>query len=101
VPRYQKRPLVVDAVQWIVPFPKEPPIPPVPPTFLRRRRDAWQLKTLAGWVPLLPGDWILRYREGEYSRCQADRFISTYDLIEDTEFIWTEPKIYLPEGSQE
>ena len=77
---FRKRPVVIQAEQWIG-NEKEMPIPPAPHDLLRNHSGTgrWQLKTLEGWYNLTPGDWIIKGIKGEYYPCKPDIFEQTYE----------------------
>ena len=80
--KYRKKPVVIEAVQWVG-NPDEMPIPPAPSELLRQRAllDApwWEIKTLEGWYKLTPGDWIIKGIKGEFYPCKPDIFAATYE----------------------
>lgn len=36
------------------------------------------------WLPLTPGDWVIRGVKGEFYPCKADIFDATYELVAET-----------------
>jgi hypothetical protein len=80
--KYRKKPVVIQAAQWVG-NPAEMPIPPAPSTLLREARGVWMLQTLEGWYQLRPNDWIIRGVKGEYYPCRPDIFEMTYEPAED------------------
>ena len=84
--KYRKRPVVIEAEQWVGPL-DEMPIPPAPSEFLEAKGRRWQLLTLDGWVgPLAPNDWIIKGpAKDEWYPCKPDIFKLTYEPVEETE----------------
>ena len=79
--KYRKKPVVIDAWQWIGNL-NEMPVPPVPHSVLRKNWFGWQIKTIEGWLKLTPEDWIIRGVQGEYYPCKPDIFAETYEPAE-------------------
>ena len=40
-----------------------------------------QIKTLAGWMTAIVGDWIIKGVKGEFYPCKSDIFERTYEAI--------------------
>lgn len=93
--KYRKKPVVIDAEQWL-PVKKydgispsvEMPIPPVPSAFLILRKkywffgkESWLIKTLEGNLKLTPKDWIICGVKGEFYPCKPDIFAETYEQV--------------------
>ena len=80
--KFRKKPIIIDAIQWVGP-PEEMPIPPAPHTELKRMGGGsrWALKTLEGWFTLTPGDFIITGSKGELYPCKPDIFELTYEPI--------------------
>jgi len=77
--RYRKRPIIVEAVQWLG-FEKGPhdlSIVPIeePPG------HGW-LETLEGGHEVTPGDWIITGIKGEKYPCKPDIFEQTHESVE-------------------
>lgn len=95
MPRFIKRPIVIDADQW---NPSDPycveralMIPGA-----RLIGQNLLINTLEGVMTALPGDWIIRGIKGEYYPCKADIFQATYMRVEESEekqYIVTESKL--------
>jgi len=85
--RYRKKPVVIEAVQWLPCKDQRPggklemPIPLVPDEFLIEKRGKWGIKTLEGTHWLTPYDFIIRGVKGEYYPCKPDIFEMTYEKI--------------------
>ncbi len=80
--KFRKKPVVIEAEQWIASNPEEPPMPPVPDNLLRKRNGWWEIRTLEGWLQPAVGDWIIRGVAGEYYPCKPEIFEATYDPVE-------------------
>ena len=82
--KYRKKPVVIEAEQWLPCYGSktEFPCPPAPSQFLRLKGSKWEIKTLEGWYKLMPFDWIIRGIKGEYYPCKPDIFEQTYEKVE-------------------
>lgn len=84
---FRKKPVVIEAVQWLN---KKIICPPGPMWFVEaEERDDIQLaghtlyiKTLEGEMQAKPGDWIIRGVKGEIYPCKPDIFAATYDPVD-------------------
>jgi hypothetical protein len=84
--RYRKKPIVVDAVQWLN---KKITVPPGPEWFLEAEESGviqlagttLFIKTLEGEMRAEPGDWIIRGVKGEIYPCKPDIFAATYEEV--------------------
>ncbi len=81
MPKYRKKPIIIEAVQWVGNL-KEMPIPPAPHSLLKEEKGKWYLKTLEGWYILTPNDWIICGIKGEYYPCKPDIFEATYEEVD-------------------
>src|SRR5262245_36108544 len=82
--RYRKKPVVIEAEQWLpVGNTGTMPVPSAPPEVLRRAGEGWQIRTIEGWLELTPGDWIIRGVEGEYYPCKPSVFEATYEPTDE------------------
>jgi len=77
--KFRKRPIVVDAVQWL--GPEKGPHDLGIITFSSSGRG-W-IKTLEGGHEVTPGDWIITGIKGERYPCKPDIFAATYELVEE------------------
>ena len=86
MPKYRKKPVVVEAVQWtgnnkveILEFTKE--------TRGRHRisynTGYFEIETLEGVMRANVGDWIIKGVKGEFYPCRPDIFAATYEPAED------------------
>ena len=90
---YRKKPVVVDATQWLKDGDHPEVIYPMPNT--SRRADIRCEKCLKaigkhGWIDTLegghivcPADWIIKGVKGEFYPCKPDIFEQTYEKVED------------------
>lgn len=84
MPKFRKKPLVVEAVQWLN---RKIVCPPGPIWFaeaeeqkqIQLRGDQLVILTLEGAMTALPGDWIIRGVAGEIYPCKPDIFEATYE----------------------
>lgn len=90
MPRYRKKPVVVEAVQWRgdndaevfafydgdIPLQTEQGIAADAPKYII-------VPTLEGYHQASPGDWIIKGVQGEFYPCKPDIFEATYEEAED------------------
>ena len=83
--KYRKRPVVIEAMQYlntkegvaeVLRFVKRPIVGLFP--------DHLTVATLEGMMRANPGDWIIRGIQGEYYPCKPDIFDATYESVEET-----------------
>jgi len=79
MPKFRKKPIVIEAIQWM----GGEQIPPAPSKLLRKKRKRWEVKTLEGWYKLTPLDWIICGIKGEFYPCKPDIFEQTYEAVDD------------------
>ncbi|MER2061402.1 MAG: hypothetical protein ABS894_00575 [Aerococcus urinaeequi] len=79
--KYRKKPVVVDAVQFIIGAPQ-------PEWFTEAVRNGSILngpeiviRTLEGDMTAIPGDYIIRGVKGEIYPCKQEIFEATYDKV--------------------
>jgi hypothetical protein len=80
--RYRKKPVVVEAAQWLPNRNGELPVPPAPADVLRQTSAGWQIRTIEGWLDLTPRDWIIRGVAGEHYPCKPEVFAATYETAQ-------------------
>ena len=81
--QFRKKPVVIEAKQWIG-HARKMPIPPAPYHLLRQHgwpTRRWELRTLEGWCTLTPNDWVIRGIAGEYYPCKPDIFAATHEGV--------------------
>lgn len=77
--KYKKRPVIVEAYRWF-PGQKDPE-----PAIISRGAYGWAIKTLEGYMEIIPGDWVITGVAGERYSCKDSIFIQTYECVpEDT-----------------
>jgi hypothetical protein len=76
--RYRKRPLVIDAVQWIG---EVAPIHDLGAGYTLID-GALYIDTIEGRMCCSRGDWVIKGIKGEFHPCRDDIFRSTYELCE-------------------
>ena len=84
--KYRKKPVVVEAVQWTGENWKEflDFIGYIKP--LAKAESACMIiRTLAGEMIAMPGDWIIKGVNGEFYPCKPDIFEKTYERVEEDE----------------
>lgn len=85
---YRKKPVVIEAVQWLN---RKIVCPPGPLWFnqaeercdIRLAGDVLYIKTLEGEMRADVGDWIIRGVKGEIYPCKPDIFAATYESAND------------------
>ena len=92
MPKYRKKPIVIEAEQWINSVSR---IPEVRPHLVADRRELDWLcahcghpSAMHGWIETLegghivcPGDWIITGVKGELYPCKPDIFEATYEAV--------------------
>lgn len=84
MPKYRKKPVVIEAVQWTGENATEMSL------FIGRSDiGRWYngtlvlpIETLEGQITANPGDWVIKGVKGEFYPCKPDIFDATYDLVE-------------------
>ena len=97
MPKYRKKPVVIEAMQWeqaadaeticewsgfVVDWDEETAGP------LSAEDEDWGLltvETLEGTHTATPGDWVIRGVAGEFYFCKPDIFEATYEPVTDKE----------------
>ena len=94
MPRFKKKPILIEAVQWFPPEDNrhnaaEHPVGCDPGaarvgTIVKQPWDnmgghVYSIKTLEGWHVLTAGDWIITGIKGEKYPCKPDIFEATYE----------------------
>lgn len=82
MPRFVKKPVVINADQWD---------PKNPNAIDLAQLHGWKIDaecnvfipTLEGVMTASPGDWIIRGLKGEYYPCKPDIFEMTYERVDE------------------
>ena len=81
MPKYRKKPVEIEAVQWtgtngmeVAAFLDGQP--------WKDRPEGIVITTLEGAMTASPGDWIIRGVKGEFYPCKPDIFDATYEPVE-------------------
>ena len=89
MPKYRKKPVVVEAVQWWrrgdhpkVGLRSGPEIIQCNACMRAGAIHGW-VQTLEGGHIVCPGDWIITGIAGEHYPCKPDIFEQTYELVEE------------------
>jgi hypothetical protein len=85
--KFRKKPVVIEAVQWLN---RKIVCPPGPLWFaeaeergvIRLYGDILEINTLEGTMQASVGDWIIRGVKGELYPCKPDIFAATHDYAE-------------------
>lgn len=83
--QYRKKPVVIEAVQWLgpeTPHPKVREWTDVEAPLGEKGR--YYVDTLEGPLRVSPGDWIIRGVKGEFYPCKPDIFAATYEPVAPT-----------------
>lgn len=79
MPKFQKKPVVVEAIQW-----NGPP----DDSALEKFAGHWAsigaevyITTLEGAMRVSPGDWVICGVKGEFYPCKPDVFEATYERV--------------------
>lgn len=94
MPKFRKKPVIVDAIQW---KPLEMMINDVlifmgidsgrmkgqGVLSVSKHKGQLIIKTLEGDMTVSDGDWIIKGVEGEFYPCKPDIFAKTYELVDD------------------
>ena len=94
MPKYRKKPVVVEAEQWwpkskneYVCFPPADKTSALARELCREcgvaRNQHGKVYTLEGWLMICPGDWIITGVKGKRYLCKADIFAQTYEPVDD------------------
>lgn len=82
MPRYRKKPVVIEAVKWdgrsgtifpLAPFENATKAPEV------QEDGSLSITTLEGVMLADMGDWVIKGVQGEIYPCKPDIFLSTYE----------------------
>ncbi len=77
MPKYRRKPIVVDAVQWF----KDGDHPAVGLCQHFYRGDSFWIVVQEKPVEVSPGDWIITGVNGEHYPCKPDVFEKTYEKV--------------------
>lgn len=92
MPRFVKKPVVVEATQWFPGIEIEGVVKRFDPSAVRYNTTngvmslindgwSWGVETLEGFMKVSPGDWIITGVENERYPCKASIFEATYEEI--------------------
>ena len=88
--RYRKKPIVIDAMQWIPDLNTQEMIKFCSPRSLpveeceycgRHSQTKYEIETLEGSLMISPGDYIIKGVNGEFYPCKPDIFLKTYEIF--------------------
>lgn len=88
MPRFRKKPIVIEAEQW---FPEKEiegvvvliPNGDIEGVYKGTAEKQYFIETLEGRMYLSPGDWVITGVNGEKYPCKPDIFEKTYEAIDD------------------
>jgi len=82
MPKFRKRPIVIDAILWtggnmyeVIEFSESS-------DDFGFTQDRCTIDTLEGQMTALIGDWIIRGVNGEFYPCKPDIFEKTYEIVD-------------------
>ena len=84
MPKFRKKPVVIEAVQWTGNN-REEMEKFIPNTILAKKNAEEELAigTLEGVMTASKNDWIIKGVHGEYYPCKPDIFEKTYEPVDD------------------
>ena len=83
MPKYRKKPVVIDAVRFRAgEEDSELAADVIAGTVRYTDQDTILIATLEGTMEARPGDWIIRGVKGELYPCKPDIFAATYEAVE-------------------
>lgn len=81
--RFRKKPVIIEAVQWLVSIESEVEIKKLGCNFVvGPNPDFIYIETLEGIMEASPFDWIIKGIKGECYPCKPDIFNETYEKAE-------------------
>ena len=87
--RYRKKPIIIEAVQWlgnnrleISEFTTGPSPTGLGGSTFKNGSEHLRIHTLEGVMEAAPGDWIIRGVKGEFYPCKPDIFEMTYEAVD-------------------
>lgn len=82
MPKFRKKPVVIEAVQFIGSNHKELGLVAQERTGIANSFFVYGIETLEGFMEATPGDWIITGVKGERYPCKPDIFAATYEPVE-------------------
>ena len=88
MPKFRKKPVVIEAFQWLIEMGECNGVKMLPPVVSDGRSNGmvWPeryiIETLEGQMTVSPGDWIITGVNGEKYPCKPDIFEKTYEPVE-------------------
>lgn len=79
MPKFRKKPVVIEAEQWFLGKQVDGVEPPAPN---ERGTGYGYINTLEGRMIVSPGDWVITGVKGEKYPCKPDIFDATYEIVE-------------------
>lgn len=81
MPKFRKKPVVIEAVQWFKPGDHPAVVMKAGHNRYADEGVPW-VETLEGGHIVTPGDWIITGVKGEHYPCKPDIFAATYEPVE-------------------
>lgn len=82
MPKYRKKPIIIEAEQWFPDKTVDGVIYPIPYNIPDLNEHSGIIHTLEGDHIVSPGDWIITGIKGEKYPCKPDIFERTYELVQ-------------------
>jgi hypothetical protein len=80
MPKFRKKPVVIEAWQWTEKM--DCGLEPWPPVPAKRINDSPPfIETLEGRMTISIGDWVIKGVKGEFYPCKPDIFAATYEPV--------------------
>lgn len=79
MPKFRKKPVVIEAIQWTGANPSE--VTAFRGGACLYDADGPIIETLEGDMKTMPGDWIIKGVKGEFYPCKPDIFEATYEAV--------------------
>lgn len=81
--KYRKRPVIIQAVQYLREDNISECMDFCPDMVYNNQDNEYDIKTLEGNMRISRGDYIIRGINGEFYPCKPDIFHKTYELVDD------------------
>ncbi len=81
--KYRKKPIVIEAEQFVAPGCGDGVIPDGVIFHTENGHGEFRINTLEGWHVVSDKDWIITGIKGEKYPCKPDIFEATYELVEE------------------
>lgn len=84
MPRFRKKPVEIEAIQWDVTLDAESALESMGCNYgICGNNDYLIIETLEGNMQVAPWDWIIKGVAGEFYPCKPEIFEQTYEPVKD------------------